>query len=206
MAYDLLPLFPLAVVLLPQNELPLHIFEERYKEMIGAVLEAQSEFGIVLAVEGSISAIGCTASIEEILKRYPDGRLDIVTIGRRRFRIHSLDNHESYLRGQVEFFSDEETEAPLALRNRLVELARRMWPARRFDVSNPELSFLVAAEITDLEIRQQLLGSRSEADRVRRLLAFLPGYAERVAKITRTREVAPRNGHSHLPVDFDQSV
>lgn len=203
MAHDLLPLFPLAVVLLPHNELPLHIFEDRYKEMIGYVLETESDFGVVLAADEGISVIGCTASIEEVTKRYPDGRLDIITVGNRRFRIQSVDSGASYLRGEVEFYEDEDPVAPPNLSERLTTLARTLWPERTFDASAPDLSFHVAADISDLRLRQQLLGSRSEADRVRRLLAFLPGYADRLAKIANLREVAPKNGHSHLAVPLD---
>jgi len=204
MAHDLLPLFPLAVVLLPNNELPLHIFEERYKEMIGHALAAESDFGVVLAAGEGISVIGCTASIQEVTKRYPDGRLDIVTVGHRRFRVQSVDSEAPYLRAQVEFFDDEEeAEAPAVLRERLALLARALWPDATFDPASPGLSFQVAADITDIELRQQLLGSRSEADRVRRLLAFLPGYAERLLQIASLREVAPKNGHSHLPAPLD---
>lgn len=203
MATDMLPLFPLAVVLLPHNELPLHIFEDRYKEMIGHALETATDFGVVLAADEGISVIGCTASIQEVTKRYPDGRLDIVTVGHRRFRIHSVDSEAPYLRGQVEFFEDEEPAAPANLRERLAQLALTLWPEGSFESTAPDLSFRVAADISDLGLRQQLLGSRSEADRVRRLLTFLPGYADRLLKISNLREAAPKNGHSHLAVPLD---
>ena len=205
MSHDLLPLFPLAVVLLPHSELPLHIFEERYKEMIGLSIENQSEFGVVLSSGQGVSAIGCTAVIQEVTKRYPDGRLDIITIGRRRFRIHSLDNELNFLRGEVEYFDDEDPSAPENVRTQLVDIVGRMWPDSQFDAADRELSFRVAASITDLELRQELLTSRREADRVRRLVAFLPGYADRLLKINHTREVAPKNGHSHIAVPLDEA-
>src|SRR5439155_16695042 len=82
-----LPLFPLHVVLLPEAELPLHIFEDRYKEMIAEVLRDKIEFGVVLANERGIVNTGCTAVIERVLREYPDGRLDILALGRRRFEI-----------------------------------------------------------------------------------------------------------------------
>lgn len=205
MAHDVLPLFPLAVVLLPHGELPLHIFEERYKEMIGLAIENESEFGVVLSSGEGVAATGCTASVEEVTKRYPDGRLDIMTVGRRRFRIHSLDGERAYPRAEVEFFDDEDGAAPVAERQRLAGIARQMWPEGEFDVADPELSFRVAQGVADLELRQELLMSRREAQRVRRLLEFLPGYASRVEKINRTREVAPKNGHSHLPAPVDEA-
>lgn len=204
MSHDLLPLFPLAVVLLPQNELPLHIFEERYKEMIGLAITDGSEFGVVLAADEGISAIGCTASVEQVIKQYPDGRLDILTIGRRRFQIRELDNDKSYLRGQVDFFGDEDSPAaPQALRTKAVELAHELWPDQQLEDSTPNLSFHLANRITDLQLRQELLTSRRETERLRKLVAFLPTYADRLQKIERVRDVAPKNGHSHLPVSLD---
>ncbi|MGH9784755.1 MAG: LON peptidase substrate-binding domain-containing protein [Terriglobia bacterium] len=108
----LLPLFPLELVLLPHVNLPLHIFEERYKEMIGDCLKNQWEFGI-LAVQGeAVQTFGCTASISEVLERFPDGRMNILTRGQRRFEISQLNEDRSYLRGKPQFFDDDEA-APL---------------------------------------------------------------------------------------------
>src|SRR4051794_30914805 len=108
MPEPLIPLFPLEVVLLPGTPMPLHIFEERYKEMIGASIENKSEFGIVQAGEKGILNIGCTATVERVVQRYPDGRMDIVVVGRRRFEIILLDQEKQFLRASVSFFDDEE--------------------------------------------------------------------------------------------------
>ena len=97
---ELLPLFPLQVVLFPRTALPLHIFEERYKEMIGDVLRGHTEFGVVLAGEKGIVNTGCTATVEKVLKNYPDGRMDLLTVGRRRFEIILLNDEKPYLRGR----------------------------------------------------------------------------------------------------------
>ena len=99
-----LPLFPLQVVLLPEAELPLHIFEDRYKEMIAEVLRDKIEFGVVLASDKGIVNTGCTAVIERVLREYPDGRLDILTVGRRRFEIERINDERAFLRGEVELF------------------------------------------------------------------------------------------------------
>src|SRR3954452_15477343 len=85
MAGRLLPLFPLSLVVFPRTRLPLHIFEERYKEMIGIAIREESEFGIVLAKDEGIVNAGCTVKVERVLHRYPDGRMDILTMGQRRF-------------------------------------------------------------------------------------------------------------------------
>ncbi len=82
MQEGLLPLFPLQVVLFPGGELPLHIFEDRYKEMIGEALRDKQEFGVVLASEKGVVNTGCTATVDKVLRRYPDGRLDILADSR----------------------------------------------------------------------------------------------------------------------------
>src|SRR5688500_1343466 len=107
MQASLLALFPLPVVVFPRTQLPLHIFEERYKEMVGEAIEAHSEFGIVLAKDDGILNVGCTVVVERMLKHYPDGRMDIVTIGVRRFELVLLNQDKSYLRGEVQYFDDD---------------------------------------------------------------------------------------------------
>ena len=92
-----IPLFPLGLVLLPQMPMPLHIFEERYKLMIGKCLEKKKEFGIVYFNGSDIQAIGCTASIQRVLMRYDDGRLDILTRGENRFEINEMYDQKPYL-------------------------------------------------------------------------------------------------------------
>src|SRR4051812_31340685 len=99
-----LPLFPLQLVALPGNAIPLHIFEERYREMVGEAEASNSEFGIVLAKDGGIVNAGCTVVVESVLQRYPDGRFDVLTRGQRRFRLLSLNEDKAYLRGEVEYF------------------------------------------------------------------------------------------------------
>ena len=107
----LLPLFPLQVVLLPGAELPLHIFEDRYKEMIGEVIRERVEFGVVLANDKGIVNTGCTATVDQVLRQYPDGRMDLLTRGRRRFEIVRLNDERAFLRGSVDFFDDDESAA-----------------------------------------------------------------------------------------------
>jgi len=104
----LLPLFPLKVVLFPRTEIPLHIFEDRYKMMIGECLASRSEFGIVLVLEEGLASTGCTAAIAEVIRKFEDGRMDIVVRGQQRFELVRLDQGKSYLRGVVQFFEDED--------------------------------------------------------------------------------------------------
>ena len=168
---NLLPLFPLEVVLLPSNVLPLHIFEDRYKEMIGEAMRGKTEFGVVQAGEKGILNLGCTATVESVEKQYPDGRMDIISVGRRRFEILFLDEAKAYLRGAVDFFDDEDlTPAPADARKMALacfELLRRQEKSEREapDYDDPQLSFKIAEHVPDLTLRQALLAMRSETER-----------------------------------------
>jgi len=204
----LLPLFPLQLVLFPRTPLPLHIFEDRYKEMIGEVLHNKSEFGVVQASEKGIVNTGCSATIERVLKTYPDGRMDILTLGRRRFELILLNDERLFLRGQVQFFDDEDTvQAPRELRLRAIEsfsILREMEEIHVFgnpEVDDPQLSFQIAQLVPDLDLRQTLLATRSEAERIRRLVEFFPDHIARLRKVAHAKALAPRNGHSKLPAD-----
>lgn len=106
-AEAIIPIFPLGLVLLPQMSLPLHIFEDRYKQMTKECLAQNKVFGIVYFSGDQFETRGCTARIIEILKRYDDGRLDIITRGENRFGIKELYDKKSYLEASVEFFDDE---------------------------------------------------------------------------------------------------
>jgi len=206
MQQDLLPLFPLQVVLFPRTALPLHIFEERYKEMIAEVLRGKSEFGVVLAGDKGIVNTGCTASIEKVVRTYPDGRMDLLTIGRRRFEIMLLNDEKAYLRGVVEFFDDEESE-PITpeVRKRVMESYNEIRNLESSDeaetpeMADPQLSFQLAQVVPDLDFRQVMLATRSEADRMRRLAEFFPAYNVRRRQIQHVRAVAPKNGHAKWP-------
>jgi Lon protease-like protein len=191
----LLPLFPLQVVLLPGAELPLHIFEERYKEMIGEVIRDRLEFGVILANEKGIVNTGCTALIDKVLREYPDGRLDIIARGRRRFEIMRINDERPFLRGSVEFFDDEE-DTPIVpeIRQRAIDGYNEM-SKEAIDLDMPQLSFRLAQPVADLGFRQSILISRSEADRMRQLADFFPIHNLRQKRIQHVKDVAPRNGH-----------
>ncbi len=204
MGQTLLPLFPLPLVLFPRTTLPLHIFEERYKELIGDVLQSKSEFGIVLAGEKGIVNTGCSAIVEKVLERYPDGRMDLVAIGRRRFEIEALDDEKAYLRGSVEFFDDEEFEpVPAEVNRRVLEgyEALRVVEEETFEpeLADPQLSFQLAQIVPDLNFRQALLSARSESNRMKQLAEFFPAYTSRQRQVQHIKSVAPKNGHGKWP-------
>ena len=119
------PLFPLGIVALPSELVPLHIFEERYKTMMARCLEEESEFGIVWLADDGLRPIGCACEIAEILERMPDGRLNLVARGTRPFRIEARQDELAYPAGIVEFLDDRDEEVdPRGGRRRAHRLCR----------------------------------------------------------------------------------
>ncbi len=206
MAMEIIPLFPLSVVLLPSMPLPLHIFEERYKEMMGEVIPAKGEFGVVFAKDDGIVNIGCTATVERVMRRYDDGRLDLLAIGQRRFRIESLDQEKPFLRAEVEFFNDEDaTEVPPELRQRATAAYRElaMAESESADESQPawantRISFQLARYIDDFDKRQTVLSLRSEIERLEFLVRVIPEYVAKRERTALAKRVAPLNGHAKV--------
>ena len=186
--------------------MPLHIFEDRYKAMVGEAIHDNSEFGIVLAKSEGIVNAGCTVVVEKVLKQYPDGRMDILTAGRRRFEIVMLNEEKDYLRGEVEFFDDDETApAPLEIQHKALEQYKRLLeigevrPYSLPDLKDPQLSFQLAQSITDLDFLSLLLRNRSEAGRMKELNEFLSEYVPKQRHISRMKHLSPRNGFGGKP-------
>jgi ATP-dependent Lon protease len=202
MQAKLLPLFPLHVVVFPRTLLPLHIFEERYKEMIGEAIREQSEIGIVLAKDEGIFNAGCTVVVDKVLKTHPDGRMDILTRGVRRFEIVMLDQEKSYLRGEVAYFDDDESgpvsdeirSEALRLHSSWIELEGRGAPGEA-ELSDAQLSFQLAQGIDDLDFLHFLLRARSEPLRLKKLAEFLSSYVPRQRLTANMKRLAPLNGH-----------
>ena len=117
-----IPLFPLQTVLFPGASLPLHIFEPRYKQMMQDCEAHGLDFGVVCVEQEGLAVVGCTARLVNVLERYDDGRLDILTRGERRFQILSLDETEPYLQAHVEFLTDDTDPAPRTLRESALAL------------------------------------------------------------------------------------
>src|SRR5579885_1649160 len=121
MRTERIPLFPLNVVLLPGADLPLHIFEPRYRQMVKQCLANNQEFGVLLALPDGIAHVGCTAEIVEVVKRHPDGRMDILTVGRAPFRVVELFASNPLLEGNVDYLEDVESRPHSAKRQELLE-------------------------------------------------------------------------------------
>jgi Lon protease-like protein len=200
---DRIPLFPLNVVLLPGAELPLHIFEPRYREMASKCLRQGSEFGILLAMPDGVTRVGCTAEIKEVLTRYPDGRLDIVTIGRVPFRAVELYTQNPLLEGQVDYLEDDRDVAAAPPRPELVELYETCYtlifgdyPKNLTGDATQAFSFRVAAALPmDLMWKQQLLELRGENERQERLENYLRGWAPHLQKVESAQTQSATNGH-----------
>ncbi len=182
--------------------LPLHIFEERYREMIADVMSTESEFGVVFAKDGGIVNIGCTAMVDRVVRRYPDGRLDLVAMGQRRFRIHALDQEKSYLRANVEYFNDSDaTDVSSELRQKAAAAYRDLIALEK-DSERPEppslsrVSFKLAQLMDDFDKRQTVLSLRSEVERLEYLVRVVPEYIAQREQTALARRLAPMNGHA----------
>jgi Lon protease-like protein len=198
-----IPLFPLNVVLMPGTPLPLHIFEERYKQMVNECLESGAEFGMVLADESGTRQVGCTARIVELVQRFDDGRLVILVEGSRRFELKNVFTGKPYYVGEIEYIEDgpEEDVTPLAeqcvaLLERVVEAATEGSVGIEIEPPYRNLSFAIAGRIEfDLETRQQILELPTEKGRLERVKELLTEMADRLERERKVREIAETNGH-----------
>ena len=198
-----IPLFPLNVVLLPGADLPLHIFEPRYRQMVKACLEEKSEFGMLLSLPNGVARVGCTAEILDVVNRYDDGRMDILTVGRTPFRVLELFPEAPLLEGHIDYLEDREALANPRIQRELVELYEAChtliyddYPKNLQGASPDELSYLVAGTLPmELLWKQQILELRSEADRQERLVTYLREWAPHLQKKEALRHRAAGNGH-----------
>lgn len=204
----LLPIFPLGITLLPHERLPLHIFEDRYKEMIRECMELGVEFGVVLQKGEGILRTGCTASVEQIVKRYEDGRLDISTAGRRRFEIRELDTERIFLRADVSYVLDEDFADPKPETvNRAMAAYESLTGAESGPPRNaPELSFRLAAVSDDQDFRQVLLSTLSEAERMEKVAEHLAWLVFRRRTQRAMKRVAKSNGHGKHLAGFGEGL
>jgi len=190
-----LPLFPLNVVLLPGADLPLHIFEPRYRQMVRDCLDTQTPFGMLLALPNGIAGTGCTAEILEVTKRYPDGRCDILTVGRSPFRVVQLFNNEPLLRGEVDVLEDRPSPINSRICRQLSDLYETCHtlifgdcPRDLCATPDSDISYEVAAKLPmDLLWKQCILELRSESERQERLVTYLREWAPHLEKTTALR-------------------
>ncbi len=188
---------------MPGSPLPLHIFEERYKQMVNECLESGAEFGMVLADESGTRSVGCTATIVELVERYEDGRLVILVEGSRRFKLNEIMSGKPYYVGDVEYIEEGPEEDVGSLAEECVALLERVVAAATegsvdIEIEPPyrNLSFTIAGRIEfDLDTRQQILELATERERLVKVRELLTEVAERLEREQQAREKAQRNGH-----------
>jgi Lon protease-like protein len=190
---SLLPIFPLELVLLPGVPLPLHIFEPRYKEMIGECLEEKKPFGIVRASDEGVAGIGCTAEIVTVTKKYDDGRMDILTRGVQRFEVLEVNQERAFLQAEVMVVEDEPgtptdqmVEQAVRLHAEIARLAGSDYSAT--DDAPANLSFLLAGSLPlDLDFKQNLLSTLSESKRLEAVIGYLQAVLPGLRRAAKAR-------------------
>jgi Lon protease-like protein len=198
------PLFPLGLVLLPHELVPLHIFEERYKRMIGECLEEESEFGIVWLSDDGLKEVGCSARITRVLESFDDGRMNILVEGTEPFRLMRRIDDLPYPAGDVEPLVDEElaeegSDAAAAARQRYSDLLDEVTDERPDDDELSALDAYGMAATLDvaLEAKQMLLELRSERARLEQLEGLFAEALSRIRHAERAAERARGNGSVH---------
>jgi Lon protease-like protein len=198
------PLFPLGLVALPSELIPLHIFEQRYKTMMNECLRDEREFGILWLADDGLREIGCACEIAEVLERMEDGRMNLVARGTRPFRVLERQGHLAYPAGVVEFLDDRDddsdTDATLAAHEAYADLVRR---ATDRDPTAEELAEMTAyamAATVDfgLDAKQGLLDLRSENARLRLVTRLFRAAIKRLDFVDRAQARARSNGRVRL--------
>ena len=194
------PLFPLGLVLLPGELVPLHIFEERYKLMVGECLDQDSEFGIIWLSDDGLKAIGCAARITRVLERFDDGRLNIVVEGTVPFRLTRKIEDLPYPAGDVEPLADDgeaDQETLERARSRYADLVEEVTDARPDSELLAQLDAYGMAATLEVApaAKQSLLELRSESGRLEQLEALFAEALQRIKMAERAAEQASGNGH-----------
>jgi Lon protease-like protein len=198
------PLFPLGIVALPSELVPLHIFEERYKAMVARCLEEESEFGIVWLADDGLRPIGCACVISEVLERFPDGRINLVARGTRPFRIEARQDELAYPAGVVEFLTDRDeahdSEAAAGAHAAYSDLVAQATDKEPDAAAIGAMSAYEMAATVEfgLDAKQNLLDLRSEAARMRLLARLCRAALKRLDFIERAQARARSNGKVHF--------
>ena len=194
------PLFPLGIVALPGELVPLHIFEERYKTMINECLRDEKEFGIVWLSDDGLREVGCSCAIERVLERMEDGRMNLLTRGTRPFRVVERQSHLAYPAGVVEFLHDRDEARDAELigtaHSVYAELVRRAADREANADELQEMGAYAMAATVDfgLDAKQGLLDLRSENARLRLVTRLFRAALKRLDLIDRAHERAKSNG------------
>lgn len=194
------PLFPLGLVLLPGEVVPLHIFEERYKLMIGECLEEKRDFGIIWLSDDGLREVGCAARITRVLERFDDGRLNILVEGTEPFRLTRRIEDLPYPAGDVEPLDDDDLVDADALeraQTRYADLVEEVTDERPEPDALAKLDAYGMAATLDVApgAKQTLLELRSEDRRLHELEGLFTEALKRIKLAERAAERASGNGH-----------
>ncbi len=199
---DIIPLFPLEVVLLPGCLLPLHIFEPRYRQMIARCMKSKEEFGVVLSQGDQVASVGCTAEILKVLLDHPDGRKDILTIGKRRYRLLEILEDQAYLQVRAEWLaapappSSPATAGLLKNYRRCYQLAQGREPNAGEEEAGESVAYQMAQGLPlSLSFKQQLLEEDDELARRAMLEEHLNELLPQLISREGLRKRARGNGH-----------
>jgi Lon protease-like protein len=193
-------LFPLGIVLLPTERVPLHIFEPRYQELIAECLESDGEFGLLYADENGVREVGTLARVAEVLERFDDGRLNIVVEGGGRFRVEELTRGRSFMTAEVELVDDELSEVDDETAARAAGSFRALAALAGAetedpDEQSPQLSFELAAQVElPHEAKQRLVELRAEQERLELVAELLDDARTTLIATRELGERAKRNG------------
>jgi Lon protease-like protein len=201
---DSFPLFPLGLVLLPGEVVPLHIFEERYRIMIGRCLDDESEFGIVWMSDDGLRDVGCAAAITEVVERMEDGRLNILVEGTTPFRLLQRVEDLEYPAGDIELLDDaddgdEDPEMADRAHKAYADLVEAVTDSRpgEEDLVGLDAYGMAATIAFDLEPKQELLELRPEAARLDRLASLCSAAMESYEYSQKAAGRAQSNGKVH---------
>jgi len=197
-------LFPLELVLLPTERIPLHIFEDRYKELLGECIQTSSEFGLVYADEDGVREVGTRARVARVLTEFPDGRLDVLVEGGERFHLEELTSGRSFHTGTVSTLEDEVDPAEGGTVDRAFRLFERLRELAGSDVEPPErsheqLSYALAGKVElPAEAKLELLTETSERRRLERVGELFEAAVARAEQTRLAAERAATNGRVEL--------
>ena len=194
------PLFPLGLVLLPGETVPLHIFEERYKLMIGECLDEEREFGIIWLADDGLRDVGCGARITQVLERFDDGRMNVLVEGTTPFRLERRIGDLDYPAGDVELLEDTPDSDDAALeraRSGYADLVEEVTDSRPEAEALAEMGAYAMAATLEIApaAKQALLELRSEPTRLEQLGALFAEALKRIKTAERVAEQASGNGH-----------
>jgi ATP-dependent Lon protease len=201
-----IPIFPLNIVVLPGEPVPLHIFEPRYKQLIADCAPLRGEkqyqpFGITYSNKNKLNEIGCTVLVDEILHKYPEGGLDIMTYGQRRYRLLDTLREQPYLTGLIEWVDEPEEKLEAENREAVLDLYNQFLSVvevqdSTLDTRTSQLSYEIAYRINLEKVpKLELLETSGENARLKLLLSYLEEAVPEIEQAKEFRRIVRSNGY-----------